>query len=369
MRQLTILLLSALFLAPAAACASLDILPHATMSEEYDSNISFLPTNAVSDWITRAQVGLDVTYEGSHDSVKFKSDYFYRFYHAHTNFDNGSGYVNLDVSHDLTDKDHIGFTENFRHGTDPSSLEDQFGRTSGRYTYTNNILDTNYSRELTSWWKAILRYSNEIDHYSREDISDNKRNTFGIGSEFTFSSTDIGLVDYKHTLRSYDPGGNVRVDTVTGGFRHYFTSDINLEAVTGYDFIRTINNVTSTDPVYNITLTDSITDKLEAKLSYLWENSTSAFSNDLFKNHRYSLGFIDQVNRRLKVDLQGFFGHGVYQQSRQKQVLKGASFGYMYELYPHWNLVNSISYTKQSSNVASAEYTRTFFSVGLRVEF
>lgn len=370
MRPFTLVITSLLCLcASSSARADLEIKPHAAVTEEYDSNINYSATNEISDSITRVQAGADLQYSGKLDSVTLSADVAHRFFQKHSDFDNTSENLSLNLDHEFSRYDRINVVDSFSHSTEPRSLTDEFERSQGRYTSTINTLDLTYKHDLTSQLTGILRYGNEIDEYSREDISDSSRNTLGVGAEFAFNSTNVGLVDYSYSVRDYSPGGSAETNSVTAGVRHYFSSQLSLQAVAGYEFISAVNGKSYTDPVYTVTLSDSITEKLEGSLSYRWENSTSGYSSDVLSNERWTLSFVDQVTERLKVNLQGFYGQGTYEQSQLEQDMTGGSFGFMYELFAHVKWTTQVSYSKQTSNYAYNEYDRTFVSSGIRIEF
>lgn len=371
MRIQNLLITSALLaLAPVVpAHAEMRLNPHASLSEEYDSNISYSSQNEISDMITRLEAGLALQYSGKLDSIALTGSIFHRFYKSHSSFNNTGENLGLTMNHEFSRFDRIRISDRYGHGTEPRSLEEEFGRSAGSYTFTNNVFDLAYTHDFGNRLTGTLNYAIENTVYSREDLSDSVRNTFGAGAEFAFDSKNIGLVDFSHTIREYTPGGTATVDSLTAGVRHYFSSQLNLQAVAGYDFIKSADGTSYTNPVTVLTLTDEITDKLQARLSYQWSNSTSNYDGDVFKNNRLSLSFSEQYNQRLKFDIQAFYGSGTYEQAQVDQVLHGASCGFQYELLRHIMWTSRLGYSQQSSNVASNEYSRTYASTGVRVEF
>jgi excisionase family DNA binding protein len=370
MRTLHLLLLALLVtLVPATARADVKFTPHVALQEEYDSNITYSHDNVISDSITRLEAGLAMDYTGKMDTMRLTGDIFHRYYRQNQEFDNTSETLQLEETHEFSKFDKLSISERYDHGTDPTSFDNQFGRTTGRYSHTSNAIDLVYRHEFTSRLTGILRGGDAFTHYSRNDISDFTTLSAGLGAEYAFGAKTIGLADYKYAKTEYSPGGSVSSNIFTGGVRHYFTSEINLEAVAGYQFLKTITNESSKNPVVVITLTDDVTNKLQAKVSYAWEDFSSEYSTDILKSSRLSAGIVDQVNRRFKVDFSGFIGTGQYQLTDERDTLKGVNFGALYELYPHVALTGSINYSVQSSNVTSASYDRTYISGGLRVEF
>lgn len=370
LRHLLILLTIAFLAFPAArAFAEVNAVPHVMVLEEYDSNIAFSDSDELSDWITRTQTGVDVIYEGKVDRAKLTADVYHRFYHQYSEFDNTSEDLFLDVTHEFTKYDSMRLTDHLTHGTEPASLEAQFDRGTGRYTYTSNDLHIDYYHDFTSQLRNILRFGNQLNYKSRSDLTDSTQYSLSEGVEYAFNSRDIGLAEIGYNIRDYNPGGDIQSYSLTLGWRHYFTSQLNLLAVAGYGFHTNTLNSTSGHPVYSLTLTDEVTDQLRAILSYSWQNSTSVSSSDVLESERVNFSLIDQVNPRLRVDLNAFYGTGTYDSSKTETTLTGASAGLQYELFHRTSLVASISYTQQDANVITNEYTRTFASVGIRREF
>jgi len=369
LRQYLVFITLLLLLPATRAFAEITTVPHVMVLEEYDSNISYTAENELSDWITRTQTGVDIIYEGKVDRAKLTADVYHRFYQKYSEFDNTSEDLFLDVTHEFTKYDSMRLTDHLTHSTEPTSLEAQFDRGTGRYAYSSNDLEITYYHDVTSQLRNILRFGNQLDYRSRSDLTDSTLYSLSEGVEYAFNSRDIGLAEIGYAMRDYSLGGDIQSYYLTLGLRHYFSSQLSLQAVAGYGFLTNTQNSTSGNPTYSLTLTDEVTDQLRAILAYSWQNSTSASSSDAFKSERVSFGLIDQVNLRLRVDLNAFYGSGTYDTSKTKNTLSGASAGFAYELFRATSLVASISYTQQDSNVLTDEYTRTFASVGIRREF
>ncbi len=372
MRRLELFLPATLlcFIPLTPAFCDIHIHPHASVIEEHDSNITYASDNEVSDSDTRIEAGIDAEYEGKVDNITLQSFVFRRYYNKHKEFNSNSWFIKGKLDHEFGRYDKISVSESFHRGSQPQSFTELFGRiVNGFYTFNSNYFSAEYTHELTSQFNVIARYSNSINTYSRSDISDNYENKPGLGLEYAFTSRDYALLNYSYSHIKYEPGGIVRTSDATAGFRHYFTSQVDLEALAGYAFIKNIQHERSRNPIYRLTLSDSVTDKLDAKLAYTWAYSTSAFSTDVFKNERLELDLTDQYNERLKVDTAIFYGKGTYQTSNLKTDLAGGRIGFLYGMTKYVELAVSADYERQTSNDPGSEYRRAYYSAGLRIEF
>ncbi|HOW43240.1 MAG TPA: outer membrane beta-barrel protein [Candidatus Omnitrophota bacterium] len=361
------------FCAPARAHAYLingwDLKALGSLSVSYDDNITYAQTNEKDDYITTASVGLDAAYEGKTQNLAFTARINQQFFDKYSDFDNTSEHINARYNRELNPYERFSLSDTFTHAEEPSSFEDEFGRTSGRYSYLRNRFNASYSRDFTKEFTGSLRYANEITDYSRNDMSDSYYNRFGVSGDYIFSSKTQGSISYDIAVREFDPGASATINSLGAGGRHYFTSQVYLDGKTGYDFIRSFNNRNYVKPFFQVTLTDDLDATTRASISYSKQYTTNSSTQDLFNQWQFSAGLGNQIFRRLGLGVNAFYGEGTYTVVDVRDTFQGINVGLVYDVADNIKANVSYAYSQTDSNSDTRDYEKNAVTCGLTVLF
>ncbi|MFA6385091.1 MAG: hypothetical protein WCY10_06990, partial [Candidatus Omnitrophota bacterium] len=69
---------------------NVEIIPHASVIEGWDDNISFVKTNEKSDYSATLRLGIDAKYEGHLEKAGLSANVQRQMFNSNTNFDNTS---------------------------------------------------------------------------------------------------------------------------------------------------------------------------------------------------------------------------------------------------------------------------------------
>ena len=340
------------------------------VSEEYNDNISQNSVNAKSDAITNLKFGLNAFYEGKTQNLNFSGDIIRHIFSQNPKLSNTTEEFGLRYNKEFSRRGRLSLTEAFLHSEEPTSFEDEFGRTSGRYSYTRNRFNSSYTHDLSKQITLSLNYGNETIEYSRVNPADTFTNNAGFEAAYAISSADILYAIYGFTVKKYAHGSAFKTNRLSGGWRHYFTSQLYLDALAGQDFIKSSHlNRAKTENYISTSLTDEFDQTTKGVLSFLKEGGANSDTQDIRESWRVSLDLTKQLFARLNAGLSGFFGEGKFSSSGTNDKLKGANIGLAYEISKSWKSNLSYSLSNLTSNVSTREYTVNRISLGATYEF
>ncbi|MFA5100095.1 MAG: outer membrane beta-barrel protein [Candidatus Omnitrophota bacterium] len=372
LKSAAIIILSVLFIPGACSATQVgafDLKVLGSVYETYDDNITYAQTNIKDDWITNAKIGLLAKYEGKTESLEFLGNVVHHDYMDNSNFNNTSEDLSLSAKKEFSPYERAILSDTFTHAEEPSSFEDEFGRTSGRYSYYRNRFNIAFSKDLSKEFTLIGRYLNDYDAYSGSGHSDSFQNRIGFEGDYIISSHTTVFGAYDFYQREFDPGSSATTNSLSVGARQYFSSQLFLDANTGVDFIKSYNNKDYTKPHFTASLTDDFDETTRLTLAYDKRYYTNSSTQDLFNYWQTSLKFTRRVSARLGASASGFYGKGTYEAFNITDTLKGASAGLSYDIKENIKGTLSYSYSKTTSNIASRGYDRNVVSTGVTVEF
>lgn len=340
-----------------------------SVTETYDDNITYASANAKEDYITNLLLGADLVYEGKNNSSVFSGNLNYENFADNASFNNLAQDFSAIYRQELSKFDRFSVKNTFVHAEEPRSFEDEFGRTSGRYAYFRNIITAGYSRDVSKNMAINADYTNEIDTYSRSDLSDAYLNAIGLGAEYAISSQTILLAGYNFSMRKFDPGTSAFTNALNAGIKQYFTPQLSLEGKAGIDFIRSYDKKNYTRPLFILSLVDEVDAATKFNLSFKKEYFNNAYSQDLFNQWRISAGLNRQLLARLSTNISAFYGNGEYVESGTSDDLRGINCGFSYDLRHNMKLNLSYAYSETDSNVSTREYKKNAVNLGIKVDF
>jgi len=343
-----------------------DVKVTAGLTEAYDDNVAYTSANEKDDFVTNARVGLSAVYEGKTDALNFNGNITHHKYADNSDYDNTSEDFTLTAQKEFSPYERASLSNSFTHAEDPSSFEDEFGRTSGRYSYNRNRFNIAFSKDFTKEFTLTGRYFNDVDTYSRSDLSDSMQHRIGFEGDYILSSRTILMAMYDYSHRKFDPGTSASINGLTAGARQYFTEHTFADAGIGYDFIHSFNKEDYTKPHFTLRLTDEFDAATRLSATYDKRYYTNSSTEDLFDYWQASLNFSRQLSQRLGFNASGFYGKGKYISYGIRDKLKGIFAGFSYDIIRNVKGAFSYSYSKTTSNDITREYEKTWSQPALR---
>jgi hypothetical protein len=342
---------------------------HGAVYETYDDNITYVKDNKIDDFIAKPSVGASALYEGKTITVSVSGNYYHEFYIDNPDFDNNAGDMTAALASELSKYDRITLSDTWTKTYEPRSFEDQFGFIGGRYSSDRNRVDFGYARDVSQHFGISTRYSNEINSYSRDDITESFYNAAGVEGSYILSSDFNIFTAYDFNRRDFVDGPHSRTNTWTGGFRKFLTKQVYVDASTGVDFIRLYSGSDFTKPFGLIALTDDISDRTNANLLFSKRFNTISYREDLLDQWRVSGQINHEITRKLTGTLSAFYGRGEYISTGQVDKLIGSSAGLTYEINDKWKAKTSYSFSNQDSTSDFSEYRKNRVTLGLTAEY
>lgn len=373
-QSLVIFFLSVLLVAPIGNAYSfdyqdLDVQLRASASEIYDDNITSVHEDEKGDFITDLSFGLGLKYEGKNRSLDLTANVLQQLFAEYDDFNNTSEDLTLNFQQEFSKFDRINIKNIFTHTYEPSSFEEAFGITTGRYSYYRNKLYLAYMKELAKQLSVGARYTNEIDEISRTDLSDSSLNGTGIDLNYFHSFATTFMLSYDFSQRDFEPGSNAITNTIAPGLRHYLTKKLYFDGKTGIDFIHSYNDKNYINPVIQASLTNDIAENSRVSISFAKRYYTTAYTEDLFDYWQTTGSFSRQLCQRLACSLSGFYGSGEYVVSNITDKLQGVSIGFTYDVSKTLKGKLSYTYSNTDATVDTREYTKNRIFLGLTMEF
>lgn len=347
----------------------LDIKFRGSASETYDDNITFVKDDKKDDFITNLTFGLSAKYEGKTTSLELGGGITQQIFAANHHYNNLSENLTLNFQQELSKYDRISIKNIFTHTYEPRSFEDEFGRTSGRYSYYRNKFNLDYTKDITKRFALTAKYANEIDDISRKDMKDSYLNRGGIEADYSFSPYTVLFVSYDFINRKFVHDEDASTNSIASGIRQYLTKQIYFDGKIGVDFINSYNDENYTKPLIFASITDELDENTRLSLSFKKEYYTSSYEEDLFNHWQASVLFTRQLVERLSCSLSGFYGEGKYVLLGIKDKLLGASIACSYDFRE--NLRGNLKYTYSdvNSTVETREYIKNTVALGLSIDF
>ncbi len=339
------------------------------ISESYDDNISSAKENKKADAITNLSLGLKAAYEGKNASCGLKGSFIQHLYAKNHAFDNIAEILNGTGTAELSKYDRISAGDDFTHAEEPTSFEDEFGRTSGKYSYLLNRFKMNYIHDVSKQLSVNAGYSNEAYAPSRQDLSDSYEHTLNAGADYAVDSATILLLAYQFSHRSFNPGPTAYINTLSAGARRYLTSQFSVEATIGGNFIHSFTGQDLIRPLYTVTAVDEVDKNTKATLSFVKEYQTNSYTSDIFDSWRVSAGLSHQLLERLSGAMDLFYGEGTYKSQNITDKNTGAGVAFRYDLRENAALTAGYRLSNVLSSDPGRGYVKNQFTLGATITF
>ncbi len=367
-RKLFIVLMT-VFMGSDLYAKDLDVKLKTSFDQKYDDNITYAESDKKTDFITTLSVGMDVSYESKKMLTELSADVVQQLFWKYTKDDDTSQHVRINVSRQLSKSDNIIVSDTFSHTFDPLNFAEEFAREGDRNSYFRNKFDFIYLKNFTEHLSIRVGYGNDLDTTSRSDRIDSYVNRVSLEGIYVFSSKSIFFGKYDFLNRKLEPGGSASINTISGGVRQYFTEKLSFDGRIGVDIIDSYNGKMYVMPLWIGTITDQITEKTSANLSFTQRYSTNPYTDDVFNSKRLSVGIDSQLRKKLSGSVAAFYGRGEYVSLGIEDNLFGGNVALRYNIYK--NLKGNLSYTysRKTSNFVERKYKKNVVRLGVSTEF
>ena len=353
----------------ASASSGLDLDVKGSVSTAYDDNVTFVKEDKKSDNVTNLLIGLGAKQEGKTHTLALEGNLTQHLFADNPSFNNNSQDVSIDLKKELSRYDRFSATNKFTHAEDPQSFEDDFGRTSGRYSYYRNTFNTEYTRDLSKHVSIQGHYGNESYSTSREDIRDSLLNRAGFDVNYIKSSATAFSLGYDFTTRHIDESGTATVHTLAAGFKHFLTTQLYIDTRAGVSLVEAFDGSNAAEPSVIAALTNDFNETDSASLSWRKTSTPSSFTADIFDSWRVALSLGRQLLERLKMTASVFFGEGDFAALGITDRQTGASARLSYEVTKNAQTFLAYTYSEVDSNIDTRGYDRNLVEVGVRFVF
>lgn len=347
----------------------LDLKVKANLSESYDDNITSASANEKKDIITNINFGLGLEYEGKIRNFGLLANITRQIYAKYSDFDNTSESLTFNFQQELSKYDRISLKNRFNHTYEPRDFEDEFGRAGGRYNYYRNTFNLGYNKDISKQLSAGARFVNEIYTTSKEGSNDSYLNNIGFDGSYFLSSRDMIMVSYDFKLMTFSNDQEAGINSLSGGLRHYLTSQLYCDGRVGIDFIDSYNNEKLNELSFQASLTNDISENSTAGLTFSKQVGTKSYTADIFDYWQFSGALKRRIFERLSCVLSGFYGEGEYTAAKITDKLSGLSAGFSYDLSKDIKGNVSYSYSSTDSTDTSREYERNKILVSISANF
>lgn len=337
--------------------------------ETFDDNITYINTDTKRDFITDLTVGLLAAYEGKASSLNFAGNLTQQLFSHYNAYNCLEEDATLDFKGEITSRVRMTLKDVFTHTYEYRGFEEQFGAPSGRYSYFRNRFSTDFTFDILKELAMILRYQNNMDFPSREDMNNSYFNLGGAELDYSITSKTIVMGIYNFSIRKFDPGQDATTNSMGIGARQYMTNQLYFDLKAFYEYIDSYNNDTYWKPRFNALLTGELNKRTTATIGFSKRYDTISYTQDIFDYWQISASFMRQLLARLKFFIYGFYGNGEYVNQGIQDNLFGLSASLEYELTRRAKAKVSYSFSKTDSSRSTRDYTKNTVYTGISMEF
>lgn len=347
----------------------IQVLPLAGLTETYDSNITSVAENELSDLRTDASAGVGLVYEDKTTVVNLDTLLTQQMFIDHTEFDNTVISLHGRYKREFSKYSRLTVDDSFSRAESPTTFNDAFGTTNGRYTRDINNFSMEYWHEVNSQlaWRSF--YGNVLANYPAEILSDSATNTFGTGLDYSFSSSDIVSLDYELTLQDFTPGASSRVNEVAANYRHFLTSRLYSDLGLGVDLINDFEGNDKSYPLFRAALTQDTDENTRISITLDKKHAVNSDTADVYNNWRLAGSIIKQLKERLQAIGSIFYGKGKHVTRGGASSLAGIDAGISYELMKNASLRAGYRFEMKNIINESGDYTKNTIYCGITYKF
>jgi len=353
----------------ASALFEFDYDVRGSFSTSYDDNVTFSKSNKKADVINEFVVGIGLEQEGKTHNLQIEGNITQQIFANNSSFNNTAQDVMVDFQKEITKFDRIHFSNTFLHAESPRSFDDEFGETTGRFSYYKNKFKTEYMREIASDKLLKTWYGNDVYEATRADLKDWQLHNAGLGMDFIKNSTTTWSLIYDFISKNLDPGAQATMHKLASGVKYFFKKTLSMEIVAGVLLIDTYDNKNLTKPSVKITLSNKLSDTTKMNLSYKKEHYPRGSKEDFFNSWRITANFTQRLFKRLAFMITGFYGEGDFISTNIGDKFKGIKTKLIYDVRENTKAFIGYSLSKVDSSSDSRDYNKNVVELGITFNF
>jgi len=358
-----------IFPVKASALLGFDFDINSSLSTSYDDNVTFVKDDKKSDNVTNVIIGLGGRREGKTYRLDIGGDIIRHVFAHNSSFSNNSQDFHIDLQKEISKYDRISVTNRFVHAEEPRSFDEDFGRTSGRYSYYRNTFNSVYVRDFSQHVSMEGHYGNENYRISEANGRDSFLHSLGLDVNYIKSSATAFLFGYDFTTRHVDGSGRANVHTLDTGLRHWLTRQLYMDGRAGISFVEAFDGGRASEPSVVVGLTNDFNETDSIRLSYSQTSTPSSFSADIFDAWRITADLKRQLLERLKMSATVFFGEGTFDALSIQDRQTGVSTRFSYDVRKDVIAFLAYTYSEVDSNLETRGYNRNLVEMGVRIIF
>jgi hypothetical protein len=334
-----------------------------TISEKYTDNVTFSEEDKEEAFLTTFDLGLDIKYQGKRRMLEFSSGINRQA--SKSSITNPSENLSLRFVNEFSRYDQLIVTNTFSHTRVPTSFEEEFGRTKGRFNSFRNSFNLSYNMAISRKLSVTTNYVNGLFWSSSEDVTDSRQNNFGCTFLYKHSVVTSGSLSYNLATSEFEEGGHITSHSISTGLTQYITKRLFFQGKVGLVFIENNINISST-----VSFNNAIDKKTNAKILFTKGTQIRTDREDTFRNWRITGEVSRVILEDLKSSISGFYGKGKFTLSGVEDRLLGANINLNTVLWKHKkgnNLTGNFGYTFSNldSTNKSRERTRSDINLGV----
>ncbi len=339
------------------------------LSTSFDDNVTFSSANQKKDVVQSVLLGLDFNLQTSRNQFLAQCDLSRNLYFDNSSFDNTAYKMRLIDVFEISPRLRLSASNAYLRREEPSSFDDQFGRTSGRYRRDNNQFDMQFDYQVKSQMILQWMYTHQYTGYSRQDLEDTDKHQVGARVEYQFNESNRLGAGYEYSRRFFEKANEFTGHSVFVDYGHSLSAQLNFSVRAGEDFIANSTIVSTRQARYDVSLINDIDKTTRGGLKYRRGLSTYSYSQDLFDSYQFSLELSRELTSRLRINTAGFFGQGEYKKSRIRDCLSGVSVSAEYSFTEQISSGFEYSYSQTNSNQNIRSYERNLVSLQMKLRF
>ncbi len=341
----------------------------ASLKTAYDDNITYSSVHSISDSVTSLEAGLELNQRSRTRQLSLKTDVIEEIFAQHSNFDNTAEDLNLDYKQDFSRHDHLELTDLLEHTYQPTTFEEAFGRTAGRYSTLTNQTGISLVHEYNPHLSQEVHYKDIISYFSHNGPTDSMLFVGGTKLSYAVNSATILTQSYDYMRRLFSNGPSATINALLSSVRRYFTPQFYLDLGVGPDIIKNYAGKNFTMPHYYLGLTDQITQKSSVKFTYEKDDSGDIWNKDLLNSWRTTLYFSQKFSPRLLATLGVFYGQGRYNVLGVNEKFQGAQTSLDFKLTKKTQLSLGYTFSDALSKNPNFAYRRNYVYVSVNITF
>ena len=355
--------------ANAAALLGFDVDVTSSASTGYDDNITQDNDNELSDSVTKLSAGIGAKQEGETYDLDIDGTFTQHLYASHSSLNNNAQNVNIALRKEISKYDRFSASNRFVHAEDTGGFDDDFGRTSGRYSYWRNRFHTDYERDLSKHVLVKGYYGNEFYAASRDNSNDSTMHHIGADGFYILNSSTAYILGYDFTTRHIDNNGSAQVHTIATGARHFLTKQLYIDGRVGVSFVDGYSGSSTSEPNVVVALSNDFSETDSASISYRKTSMPTTDTAAIWDSWRVALSFARQISKRLDGGVSIFYGEGEYDAFSIDDQQTGVSARLNYDIKEDVTAFLAYTYSEVDSNLDSRNYARNRVEAGVRMTF